>query len=362
MVKFFHFCKSCVESKKFDSFLVASLLLIFAVFVAIGIHGFSIGCFDVQKSISTTIDSYYYPHILKSRQIRSDEWAVSTPQVFSQCLSKEFFPRINHNFDNGTDMFLSTPCNPVWDWTVIGQFHNWGYFIFDIKRGLAWNWWCRYLGIPLFAYFFFLWWLGKDRTLALTAALAVTLGTPTQWWDTTIPYMLLYFFASIYGIRLIYLSNGKILKESLGTLILTISFVSFLFVGYPIFELLLLPPLLILLIHAAIESKKEVKNTNSSFRCNLWIFFVFCIVLFEIGYYFTVHASALKIISASSYPGARIFQGGSLISMFQNAKFDILSLFSELPKFNLSPELQKQYVNPCGASRCRSRRHHFRSP
>lgn len=351
MNAFIHFLKENITPKRFDYCIIIALISFFILFVSTGIHGFSIGCWDMYVPQPT--ESYSYPHIgCNGRAIRSDEWIVSTPQVFAQYASKEFFPRVNRNINGGTDMFMSTPCNPVWDWTVLGQFHNWGYFLFDIQHGLAWNWWCRYLGILLFSYFFFLTWLNGNRILAFTASLAVTFAPPTQWWTTTIPYILLYFFSTLFSIKIIFLSKGKIIYEILGAVTFTISLTSFAFAGYPIWSLLLIPALIILGHHVVKKSYESQERQTYVLRRQ--IFFVLIassIVLVEILYYLKTYAPTIGIISNSTYPGARFSLGGSLSAICQHMKLDILSLFSTFSTFKLSPELQSIYGNQCEASR-----------
>ena len=221
---------------------VIAALCAFAVLVAGKFHGYSTGAWD--EHVRDTLPSYSRPVLGSDRQIRSDEWCVSTPQVLAQCASPDFFPRVNRRVGGGTDMFVATPCNPVWDWTAPGQFHNWGFFLFGAERGLAWNWWCRFLGLPLFAFLFFLGWLGRDGLLAATAALAVTLGAPTQWWDTTLPYLLLYFFAGLVFLRAVVSPETGTAARALSALGLFVSLASYAFAGYPPFAVMLFPALL----------------------------------------------------------------------------------------------------------------------
>ena len=171
-------------------------ILLFALLVLTGVHGFSIGEWDaiVRKPSA----EYSFPSVGEHRRIRSDEWAVSLPFVRAQCLHPDFFPAIRHDLNGGRmDMLLFTPPNPVWDATVPGQAANWGYFLFGFARGLSWSWFLRYLIGFLFAFEFILIWLRGDRALALVAALSVVLGAPSIWWTTTIPYHQLFFFSTL---------------------------------------------------------------------------------------------------------------------------------------------------------------------
>ena len=338
---------------------VAVAPVLFAGLVASGIHGSSIGVWN--EHVRDTIPSYSYPHVGTDRPIRSDEWCVSTPQALAQCANPDFFPCVNKRIAGGTDMFLATPCNPVWDWTVPGQFHNWGYFLFGAERGLSWNWWCRFLGIPLFAYLFLLGWLDRDRLLAATAALAVTFGAPTQWWDTTMPYLLLYFFSGLVFLRAIASREVCASGKALASIGLFVSLGSYAFVGYPPFAILLFPAFLILgwqPLHAAFQRNRGNDDCGATshpliVRPRFWLLTVLFLLTAEFLYFWSVHADTIRLIANSAYPGDRVFLGGSLSHFLRHAGLDIVSLFTSLPSFssNLAPYTVPAAPNPCEAAR-----------
>ena len=108
---------------------------LFAFLVLFRIHGVSLESWNVIVQDATP--SYRYPSIGANRGIRSDEYAVTVPLVMAQCAHPDFFPRVNDRCGaRGMDMFVSTPPSPVWDWTVVGQAANWGYFLFGFGGGL----------------------------------------------------------------------------------------------------------------------------------------------------------------------------------------------------------------------------------
>lgn len=331
---------------------VELVLVLFAVLVCAKIHGFSIGAWDSRDFVPDTIPSYSRRVFGTDRTIRADEWSVSTPLAIAQCASPDFFPRINRRVGGGTDMFLSTPCNPVWDWTVPGQFHNWGFFLFGAERGLAWNWWCRYLGIPFFAYLFFLGWLGRDRLLAATAAIAVALGAPTQWWDTTMPYILLYFFASLVFLRSLFDSSLGPARKAAAAAGLFVALCSYSFAGYPVWELLLLPPLLALCRETIrSENRKADGGTCPSRNHPVWLLAaVLALVAAEFGYYASVHAGTIRIIAGSAYPGGRFCTGGSLPNFLRHIGLDVVSVFLPYEDFRPDPATFAE-TNACRAAR-----------
>ena len=294
---------------------------LFSLLVLFGIHGSSVG--EWKRVFKSHNEQYSFLHIGDSRSIRMDDWCVSQPFIFAQCNAKEFFPRVNKNVNGGTDMFLQTPCAPVWDWTALGQIHNWGYFVFGANRGTAWSWWIRYLGIPFFAYFFFLLWCRGDRMISIVGALAVTLASPTQWWDTTIPYHLLYFFSVLVMAQVVFGAKREC-AIVLGGIGLLMSLLSYFFVMYPPFELLLLPALVILLVFVAKSCfTSELKWLR--FGILLCVAVAFCA---EIYYFFHVHGDVLKTIANSAYPGSRVCHGMTFAYLCQRFMLDLVSMFS----------------------------------
>ncbi len=219
-------------------------------------------------------------------------------------------------------MFVETPCAPVWDWTVFGQFHNWGYFLFGASRGLAWSWWTRFLLLPLFLYLFLLKWCDGDKLVAFAGSAAVTLGAPTQWWDTTVPYHLAYLFAVPVFLRLT-LASRRIWTGVLSAFGLFVSLASFFFVMYPPFTMLLLPALAIV---SVFEMKGAAAQTK---RYNVFLASLAAVALAaELVYFISVHAEVLSTIRESSYPGSRFFRGGSFKFLCERTLADVMSFCS----------------------------------
>lgn len=300
-----------------------------------GISGASIG--EWNRIMPDKTDGYRGLQLGESLPIRSDEWAVSLPFVLAQCRSEQFFPRVNSHINGGMDMFVETPCAPVWDWTALGQFHNWGFFLFGESHGLAWSWWTRYLLLPMFAFLFFLKWCKDDMLLSGVGAAAVTLGAPTQWWDTTVPYHLAYFFSTLVFLRQIFLVRGFV-AAALSSLALMVSLSSYCFVMYPPFSLLLFPVLVLLAVYEVWSAERPLSKARMALAALALVG-----VVAELAYFFSVHDDTLGIVGASSYPGARFIRGGSFRFLCRRALLDWMSCYSpfvaRLPK-----------INPCQAA------------
>ena len=297
-------------------------LLVFALLVYGKIHGFSLGAWDVLFPDATA--EYRFHEIGRWRAIRSDEWRVSTPAVLAQCAHPDFFPRINDRIGGGMDMFLAMPACPVWDWTAVGQAHNWGYFLFGAERGLAWNWWIRYLGLFLFALEFFLIWTRGDKSLAVVGALAICWGAPTQWWDTSVPYLLLYFFAGLVCLfRMI--AGRRLLAQGLWGVGLLVALCSYAYSFYPPFQLML--GYLWLLLAADLTRRAWGAGGNRR-QAMIILGVVLGLVVAEGIDFLAVHREALNVIRHSAYPGHRLYLGGTFQGHVGFFAYALLCLFT----------------------------------
>ena len=306
------------------AFLVGATIVLFAIltlgFGHGGVSGASIREWD--RILPDRTSEYCGRQFGVARTIRYDEWATSLPFVMAQCRSTEFFPRVNNRVNGGADMFVQTPCAPVWDWTAFGQFHNWGYFLFGADHGLAWNWWSRFLLLPLFCFLFLIRWCNDDKLVAFAGACAVTLGAPTQWWDTTIPYHLAYLFATVVFLRQV-LASRRRWAAALAALGLFVSLASYFLVMYPPFSILLLPVLVVLLAFEVGEG--DCAADRFHIVVSLAAFASAVAVLI---YFFVVHADTLAIVRGSSYPGSRFIRGGSFKLLCERLLADLASLGS----------------------------------
>ncbi len=326
--------------------LALAALALFAILVAAGVHGLSIGCWDDPAAlVPDTAPGHRYRQLGTPRWERADDWNVSVPQILAQCASPDFFPRVNPRVDLGRDMAVSTPCNPVWDATAPAQPHNWGFFLLGAERGFAWSWWLRFLGLPLCAFLALRPRLGGDAALAATGAAALTLGAPTQWWDTSLPYLLLYGFASLLLLDLV-LGARRPAARAAAALGLACSLPAYFLAGYPPFAALLLPVFVLLALPGA--APRYDAPAPRAARLALALSLAAAAAL--VATYLALHAGTLRLVAASSYPGARTFAGGSPAAFLRAAGLGLLG--PALPFESLRPDLAPFGApNACAAAR-----------
>ena len=325
--------------------LALAALALFAILVAAGVHGLSIGCWDDRSLMPPDPGAPGHRVLGTPRWERADDWNVSVPQILAQCASPDFFPRVNPRVDLGRDMSVSTPCNPILDLTAPAQPHNWGFFLLGAERGFAWSWWLRFLGLPLCAFLALRPRLGGDAALAATGAAALTLGAPTQWWDTTLPYLLLYGFASLLLLDLV-LSARRPAARAAASLGLACALPAYFLAGYPPFAALLLPPLLLLALPCA--SPRHDAAPPRSARAALALALAAGAAL--VAAFLALHAGTLRLVAASAYPGARAFAGGSPADFLRAAGLGLIA--PALPFEALRPDLAAfGAANACAAAR-----------
>lgn len=161
----------------------ALVLAVFAVLVAVGISGSSIGMLYAQEENASAPPPVNDPDLLLGhpRPIRSDEWSISTPLAVSQTLQS--FPaepwigltRTNPAFFAGI---------PTLDETVIAKPQSWGYPLLGAERGLAWAWWFP-IALAACALFGLLLRLTRNGWIAAAGAVFGAVTPFVAWWNGT---------------------------------------------------------------------------------------------------------------------------------------------------------------------------------
>lgn len=116
-----------------------------------------------------------------SRSIRSDEWAVETPQVRAQ--QRAGFPLVN--LDEGIGELQRNPYDiPVLDWGVIFRPLTWPYFL-QTRWSHGLRWFLRDLLLLAGVYALLAAFTGDPRTAAI-ASVAVLFSSAFVWWRSTV--------------------------------------------------------------------------------------------------------------------------------------------------------------------------------
>src|SRR5215831_12742710 len=153
-----------IAKRRFRTAVLCGPWVLFALLIALGIHGSSTGVSATWWSPDTPYTGYLFdappsqgppgkdwpgglqnPLMNNARRIRSDEFAIFTPFALSQLSQKPPFPVINRSFGVGQNMLVE-PHTPVWHIATLARPATWGYFLFGAQRGLSWFWWFQVFG------------------------------------------------------------------------------------------------------------------------------------------------------------------------------------------------------------------------
>lgn len=149
--------------------LGASVLIAFAISgTSSGAHWFAFG---------TGID----PAVILGgpRPIRQDEWLVAQGWITSQI--QQGFPVINPSFPGGIDATVLMEL-PTLDWSTAFRPHLWGFLLFGLDIGTAWQWWVPAIALVSGAYLLFVTVAPRRPLSAALVATAVWFSPMFQWW------------------------------------------------------------------------------------------------------------------------------------------------------------------------------------
>lgn len=136
---------SFVTITKTRAIIIVEAVLFFCL-VTFGISGSSIS--NIKGWAPTSISMNETLLIGRPQGIRSDEYAVNSLLAIGQYQNKESKnPRINSNLGpTPRDMSIIHDTGvPTSEISTISKVNLWGFFAFDLRRALAWDWW-----IPVF--------------------------------------------------------------------------------------------------------------------------------------------------------------------------------------------------------------------
>lgn len=121
------------------------VILVSLLYVGMGLTGSSLRHAQTAASFieidSTNIMGHDQP-------IRSDEWLVQTPFSIAQYNHEPRFPVVNKNVgEDGQNMMVTSMTSvPIAHITALAKPATWGFFLFDLRRALSWNWYFPIVG------------------------------------------------------------------------------------------------------------------------------------------------------------------------------------------------------------------------
>jgi hypothetical protein len=146
-----------------------------SLLIALRISGTSAGAW--WQSFGVGID----PRLILggARPIRQDEWLTAQGWITSQI--QQGFPAVNGVFPGGMDATVLMEL-PNYDWSTAFRPHVWGFMIFGLDTGTAWQWWVPAIALVVGAYLLVVTIIPRRPITAAVVACAVWMSPMFQWW------------------------------------------------------------------------------------------------------------------------------------------------------------------------------------
>lgn len=239
--------------------------------------------------------------------IRSDEWLVKTPSIFSQ--SYHEYQDENENIgDEKSPLAMSLPVKSL---TTVFRPQMWGYFIFGAERGFVFEW--NFMAVSLFiGTFLCLMLFTKNQfALSLIGSIWLYFASYTQWWFSSVSGILMSFMFMIVGGIYLLCSKKKasILAGGIIFLFSTINFFLFLYPPY------LIPLLYIAAGIALATAFKERDSILNKHVLPIRLAGILCVIAIGslIGYIFLREiGDTITAVGNTVYPGNRTSEGGTM--------------------------------------------------
>lgn len=240
-------------------------------------------------------------------EVRSDEWMLQTPWIFSQASRAPAFGPTNPNV--GSDLTPLVTNLPARHWSTLFRPQMWPFFVLSAERAFAFYWNFKTFGLLLGALLFFGVLTGGKTPIDLAGALLLTFSPFVQWWlssPTCLPEMLAMFFFAGWLSTIVY--RGRV-RWQVGAAVvgLVLATENFIFCCYPRFQVPLIYLAAALLLCGLITQRP--RDDFRLFRL-VCIGFVIAGVALATWFWWRDVAEIVRITSLLSYPGQIRFSGG----------------------------------------------------
>ena len=241
---------------KFLDFIYKYRYFIAIVLVVIGVlfslHGSSISLWNTVYNTGVTDNGILFGNW---RPIRSDEWAVTTPLIFSQ---------FHNGFEIFTDIIRGLPNTEVFSLyglpvlnilEIFRPFHL-GYLLLGFEKGLSFFWVGRFIALFLVTFEFAMIITNKNKRLSVIAAFMVSLAPNVQWWFATNGIVELFVFGELALILLYkYMNTENFKSRVLMLFFMMICAGGYIFILYPAYQIPMFYAFLFLAIYIIIDNK-----------------------------------------------------------------------------------------------------------
>ena len=303
-------------------FIIAIIFLL--VGVIFSLHGSSISLWNTVYNTGITDSSILFG---SWRTIRSDEWAVTTPLIFSQFHNKfNFYTNIIRGI-SGTEVF-SLYGLPVLNILEIFRPFHLGYILLGFEKGLSFFWIARFIALFMITFEFAMIVTNKNKRLSLITAFMISLAPIVQWWFATNGMAELFIYGQLALILLYKYMNTENFKSRLLMLFfMMICAGGYIFILYPAYQIPMFYVFLMLAIYIIIENRKNCKITKKDIISITVMFLVFVCLM---GYAFVMAKDTILTTLNTVYPGSRTENGGGAFRKYIDYLGNIFLPYKEL--------------------------------
>ena len=273
------------------------------------------------------------------KNIRSDEWMIQTPWIFSQARRTPAFSPTNPTV--GSDVTPLVTNLPVRHWSTLFRPQMWPFFLMKTERAFAFYWNFKSFFLLLGAMLFFGVLTGGKTLLDLTGAAFLTFSPFMQWWFSTptcLPEMVAMLFFALWLSVIVWHKRTR-WQIAVGAGCLVIAITNFIFCCYPRFQIPLAYLAAALFLGGLISLKKP--DGLLTFRLCCIGLVITAVALVSWSWWRDI-AEIVRITSLLSYPGQVRYSGGG----FEWNRF--LDPFLEFSMTN--DRFPERLLNACEAS------------
>lgn len=286
--------------------------LLFVVFVALGLHGWSIGKnYEYFSSTNQPND----PALLFSgpKDIRSDEWLILTPKSIAQY--QNGLKKINTNIGTGEDEAIIVDA-PTDDFSAFFAPQNAGFHFLPLGNALSFKWLFLSFGLLISVYYFVLRFFTKRITVAIALSLFVLYAPLVQWTFRSILIMPL--ITGLCSVMVADVIRKAPLRKALYWMpVLGYSLFAFILPLYPPFQISVAFVLAIFYLSLVFVEIKPLKKFLVS---QAPILGGVVIALLLTGIFYVQNQQAIHTMTRATFPGVRHFETGKInsITKFEN--------------------------------------------
>lgn len=283
------------------------VLLVASLFVSLGLTGSSLG---LGQPNAPFVQMNSTQIMGQNRAVRSDEWLVITPLAIAQYNHSPSNPILNKNLgEDGQNMLvIGMTGAPVTHVSEIAKPATWGFFVFDLRRALSWNW-CFSLVSCFLGLAFVLNRLGAEHwkhgfLFSALFCYAPYVAAWSNWPAYAVFFPCLIFLCTLQILKAIRAYQLIFLAGLLG-----LALAGFVFILYPPWQVSI--GYVFIAVTIGVMVREKLYRALTFRRITAYVF-ALCLTGIIVTLWWLDAKSAVQLMEQTVYPGQRISAGGTV--------------------------------------------------